>query len=300
MPPARLIEHFLSSHLHPEAGILRPAESEPPPAICLAVVPMKLNMLYFLPFTSTWCLLEHRSCSLGKLLSASFEDLWFDVTHYKENRSEDQCFYTYTPPAPQELLGRGNWQYRLGFYIGIFLRPAEGPLTLSYSSSPAVAAHTTGSQCQDLAQFTCKSLRLTLLPVLGSGRRERERSHFSFELFWTLDDRCSAVRRVLQHESTQAQMPVTAGVGRRALTHSRPARWPCCILSSSDTTWTPFRCLLVTCFCHEHVKKLTGNNSMWKQKKAHSMGFVSTPQSKHLELPQHKDTFYQTSGRSTG
>lgn len=52
MPPGRLIEHFLSSHLHPEAGILRPAVSDPPPAICLAVVPIKLNMLYFLPFTS--------------------------------------------------------------------------------------------------------------------------------------------------------------------------------------------------------------------------------------------------------
>lgn len=52
MPPARLTELFLSSHLHSEAGILRPAVSYPPPAICLAVVPIELNMLYFLSFAS--------------------------------------------------------------------------------------------------------------------------------------------------------------------------------------------------------------------------------------------------------
>lgn len=145
------------------------------------------------------------------------------------------------------------WQYRLGFCVGIFHSPAEGPLTLSYSSSPAVAAHTTHSQCQDLAQSTCKSFRQTLLPVLGSGWRERECSHFSSGLFWTHDDRCSAVRRVLQQESTQAQMPVAEGDEKSSHTLTQPG--DPAVLWAVVQPGLQTRCLLVMCFCHEHHMK---------------------------------------------
>lgn len=170
-----------------------------------------------------------------------------------------------------------------------------------------MAACATRCQCQDLAQFTCKSLRQTLLPVLGSGWRERERgcSHFSFGLFWTHDDRCSAVRRVLQHESTQAQMPVTAGDGEKSSHTFLPSQ---VTLLYAEQQWynlgskSGVSNLQVTCFCHEHHMLKTSQEpiqceSNWKLTPWY---LFPCPQSECLGLTQYEGTFCQTSRKSSG
>lgn len=70
-PSVRLIEHFLSVHLHLEPGILRPAVSDPPPATCLAVVPIKLSMFYFLLFTSPLCVTGKQNCTVWENYSST-------------------------------------------------------------------------------------------------------------------------------------------------------------------------------------------------------------------------------------
>lgn len=127
--PVRLIEHFLSAHPHPEAGILRPVVSDPPPTICLPAIPIKhvLFLTIYLTFMRHWKTEVH---CLGKLLLSITWRLVVGHNILQAKGIQRSVLLPVLPSITQELkCGNAGWDFMLASLTALHRVPWPFPAT---------------------------------------------------------------------------------------------------------------------------------------------------------------------------